>query len=134
MKREMIKPIFPLIFLSTFFLSLSFGQQENHLHRAISAMEIGLFDESLKQLNKASKTDPTNAQIYKLKALLYEALNDNENAIISWKKCIKYSKDKNITIYHPGNNMCWANKTPCFRSNEIKIERFFNINIIKYVK
>ena len=82
MKRKMIKQIFPLIFLSIFFLSLSFGQQENHLHRAISAMEIGLFDESLKQLNKASKTDPTNVQIYKLKALLYEALNDNENAFI----------------------------------------------------
>ena len=98
MKRKMIKQIFPLIFLSIFFLSLSFGQHENHLHRAISAMEIGLFDESLKQLNKASKTDPTNAQIYKLKALLYEALNDIEYAIISWNKCIKYSKDKNMTI------------------------------------
>ena len=60
-------------------------------------MEIGLFDESLKQLKKASKTDPTDAQIYKLKALLYEALNDNENAIISWNKCVKYSKDKNMT-------------------------------------
>lgn len=96
MKRKMIKQIFPLIFLSTFFLSLSFGQQENHLHRAISAMEIGLFDESLKQLNKASKTDPTNAQIYKLKALLYEALNDNKNAIISWNNCIKHSTDKNM--------------------------------------
>ena len=89
----MIKQIFPLIFLSTFFLSFSFGQQKNHLHRAISAMEIGLFDESLKQLNKALKTDPTNAQIYKLKALLYEALKDNENAIISWNECIKHSKD-----------------------------------------
>ena len=96
MKRKMIKQIFPLIFLSTLFLSLSFGQRENHLHRAISAMEIGLFDESLKQLNKASKTDPTNAQIYKLKALLYEALNDNENAIISLNKCIKYSKNKDM--------------------------------------
>ena len=92
----MIKQIFPLIFLSTFFLSSSFGQQKNHLHRAISAMEIGLFDESLKQLNKALKTDPTNAQIYKLKALLYEALKDNENAIISWNKCIKYSKNKDM--------------------------------------
>ena len=94
--KKMIKQIFPLIFLSTFFLSFSFGQQENHLHRAISAMEIGLFDESLKQLNKALKTDPTNAQIYKLKALLYEALKDNENAIISWNKCIKYSKNKDM--------------------------------------
>ena len=97
MKRKMIKHIPLLIFLSTFILSFSFGQQKNHLHRAISAMEIGLFDESLEQLNKALKTDPTNAQIFKLKALLYEALNDNENAIISWNKCIKYSKDKNMT-------------------------------------
>ena len=96
MKRKMIKHIPLLIFLSTFFLSFSFGQQKNHLHRAISAMEIGLFDESLEQLNKALKIDPTNAQIFKLKALLYEALNDNQNAIISWNKCIKYSKDKNM--------------------------------------
>ena len=94
--KKMIKQIFPLIFLSTCLLSFSFGQQKNHLHRAISAMEIGLFDESLKQLNKALKTDPTNAQIYKLKALLYEALKDNENAIISWNKCIKYSKNKDM--------------------------------------
>ena len=94
--KKMIKQIFPLIFLSTFFLSFSIGQQKNHLHRAISAMEIGLFDESLKQLNKALKTDPTNAQIYKLKALLYEALKDNKNAIISWNKCIKYSKSKDM--------------------------------------
>ena len=94
--KKMIKQIFPLIFLSILFLSFSFGQQKNHLHRAISAMEIGLFDESLKQLNKALKTDPTNAQIYKLKALLYEALKDNENAIISWNKCIKYSKNKDM--------------------------------------
>ena len=92
----MIRHLFSLIFLTTFFLNFSFGQQRNHLHRAISAMEIGLFDESLKQLNKALKTDPTNAQIFKLKALLYEALNDNKNAIISWNKCIKYSKDKNM--------------------------------------
>ena len=75
MKGKMIKHIPLLIFLSTFILSFSFGQQKNHLHRAISAMEIGLFDESLEQLKKALKTDPTNAQIFKLKALLYEALN-----------------------------------------------------------
>ena len=96
MKRKIIKYILPFISLLTFFLNLSFAQQKNHLHRAISAMEIGLFDESLKQLNKALKTDPTNAQIFKLKALLYEALNDNENAIISWNKCIKYSKNKDM--------------------------------------
>ncbi len=43
-------------------------------------------------------------------------------------------KDKNITIYNPGNNMCWANKTPCFKGDSVIVERFFNINILKYVK
>ena len=60
MKGRIIKHILPLIFFLTFFLTFPFAQQKNHLHRAISAMEIGLFDESLKQLNKALKTDPTN--------------------------------------------------------------------------
>ena len=96
MKEKIIRHFFSLIFLSTLFLSFSFSQEKNHLHRAISAMEIGLFDESLKQLKKALATDPTNAQIYKLKALLHEALNDNKNAIISWNNCIKYSTDKNM--------------------------------------
>tara|TARA_B100001564_G_C20662447_1_gene682199 strand:- start:705 stop:1037 length:333 start_codon:yes stop_codon:yes gene_type:complete len=97
MSEKILKHLLSLIFLSNFFLNFSYGQQKNHLHRAISAMEIGLFDESLEQLNKALKTDPTNAQIYKLKALLYEAINDNDNAIISWNECIKYSKNKNLT-------------------------------------
>ena len=30
--------------------------------------------------------------------------------------------------------MCWANKTPCFKGHEVIVERFFNINILKYVK
>ena len=42
--------------------------------------------------------------------------------------------DKNITIYNPGNNMCWANKTPCFKGEEVIIEKLFNIIILKNVK
>ena len=77
-------------------LSSVFGQADNYLKRAISAMEVGLFEESLKQLNNALKNEPQNAQIYKLKALLYEALSENENSILAWKNCIRYAKNQEI--------------------------------------
>jgi len=72
------------------------GQADNYLKRAISAMEVGLFEESLKQLNNALKNEPQNAQIYKLKALLYEALSEDENSILAWKNCIRYAKNQEI--------------------------------------
>ena len=78
------------------FSSILFGQSDNYLKRAISAMEVGLFEESLKQLNNALKNEPKNAQLYKLKALLYEALSENENSILAWRDCIRYAKDQEI--------------------------------------
>ena len=90
----MIKPIILSMIISIFSSKFIFGNQNDYLERAIAAMEIGLFDESLEQLNNALKLDPKNAQIHKLKALLYEALNDNENAINSWNKCINFSENQ----------------------------------------
>lgn len=83
------------MFLLTFSSAL-YGQSDNYLKRAISAMEVGLFEESLKQLNNALKNEPKNAQIYKLKALLYEALSENENSILAWRDCLRYAKDQEI--------------------------------------
>ena len=83
------------MFLLTFSSAL-FSQSDNYLKRAISAMEVGLFEESLKQLNNALKNEPKNAQIYKLKALLYEALSENENSILAWRDCIRFAKDQEI--------------------------------------
>ena len=93
-KASIIK-LYTLMFLLTFSSALS-GQSDNYLKRAISAMEVGLFEESLKQLNHALKNEPKNAQIYKLKALLYEALSENENSILAWRNCIRYAKDQEI--------------------------------------
>ena len=74
----------------------TYGQSENHLRRAISAMEIGFFEESLKQLNYALNDDPENDQVHKLRALLYEALEKKEKAIEAWNDCIRYSKDQSM--------------------------------------
>ena len=84
--------IITLLSLSVF----TYGQSENHLKRAISAMETGLFEESLKQLNYALNDDPKNAQVHKLRALLFEALEKKEKAIKAWNDCIRYSKDQNM--------------------------------------
>ena len=85
---------FTTLLISTSNIVLS--KQRNYIERAISAMEIGLYEESLKQLERALSLEPGNAQIYKLKALLYEAINENQNAINSWNKCIQTSKDQNL--------------------------------------
>ena len=86
-----------IIIITSISLSVfTYGQSENHLKRAISAMETGLFEESLKQLNYALDDDPKNAQVHKLKALLYEALEKKGKAIEAWNDCIRYSKDQSM--------------------------------------
>ena len=73
-----------------------YSQSGIHLKEAISAMEAGLFKEALKQLDIARVKEPSNAEVYKLTALLYEAINENNNAISAWNNCIKNTKDKNL--------------------------------------
>ena len=86
-----------IIIITSISLSVfTYGQSEDHLKRAISAMETGLFEESLKQLNYALNDDPKNAQVHKLKALLFEALEKKEKAIKAWNDCIRFSKDQSM--------------------------------------
>jgi len=86
----------PALILLLVFSTASYCQSDDHLKRAISAMEVGLFEESLKELNNALQDEPNNAQIHKLKALLYEALSENKNSILAWKDCILYAKNQDI--------------------------------------
>ncbi len=96
MKNIINKTRLIIIIISISLSVFTFGQSENHLKRAISAMETGLFEESLKQLNYALNNDPKNAQVHKLRALLFEALEKKEEAIKAWNDCIRYSKDQNM--------------------------------------
>ena len=86
-----------IIIITSISLSVfTYGQSDNHLKRAISAMETGLFEESLKQIDHALNDDPRNAQVHKLRALLYEALEKKRKAIEAWNDCIRYSKDQSM--------------------------------------
>ena len=85
-----------IIILSISFSVFVYGQSDNHPKRAISALETGLFEESLKQIDHALNDDPRNAQVHKLRALLYEALEKKGKAIEAWNDCIRYSKNQNM--------------------------------------
>ena len=86
------------ILLITFSILLEpiYSQSGTYLKEAISAMEAGLFKEALKQLDIARVKEPNNAEVYKLKALLYEAINENNNAISAWNNCIKNTNKKKL--------------------------------------
>ena len=92
----MKKNIATIIIMFSILLKPIYSQSGIHLKEAISAMEAGLFKEALKQLDIARVKEPNNAEVYKLKALLYEAINENNNAISAWSNCIKNTKDKNL--------------------------------------
>ena len=97
--KDIIKIIKSNLIIIIASISLSvfiYGQPEDYLKRAISAMETGLFEESLKQLNYALNDDPKNAQVHKLRALLFEALEKKEKAIKAWNDCMRYSKDQSM--------------------------------------
>ena len=79
--------IFTLLFGSLY------PQSGKYLEQAVSAMEAGLFKEALIQLDIARSKEPNNAEVYKLKALLHEAIYENNKAIRAWKNCIKNTQD-----------------------------------------
>ena len=91
---RIIKKIFFLVFLIFIPLSAQSGKQ---LEKVVFAMEAGLFQEALIQLKIAQSKEPNNAEIYKLKALLLEATNDNRKAIDAWNNCIKNTNNSENT-------------------------------------
>tara|TARA_B100001250_G_scaffold37379_1_gene29905 strand:+ start:982 stop:1317 length:336 start_codon:yes stop_codon:yes gene_type:complete len=90
---NIIKIIFLLVCSIFIPLSAQSGQQ---LEKVVFAMEAGLFHEALNQLAIAQSKEPNNAEIYKLKALLLEATNENRKAIDSWNNCIKNTKNSDL--------------------------------------
>ena len=90
---KIIKMIFFLIF--SMFIPL-LAQSAKQLEKVVFTMEAGLFEEALNQLAIAQLKDSNNAEIYKLKALLLEATNENYKAIDAWKNCIKNTENSDL--------------------------------------
>ena len=88
---------FKKIFLFGCLISNSiFPQSGKLLKKAISAMEAGLFQEAIKQIEIAQSREPNNAEVYKLKALLHEAINETGKAINAWNNCINNTENNDL--------------------------------------
>ena len=97
MKDISMRKYITILFITfSILLEPIYSQSGTYLKEAISAMEAGLFKEALKKLDIARAKEPDNAEVYKLKALLYEAINEYNNAISAWNNCIKNTNDKNL--------------------------------------
>ena len=84
------------IFYLTFFVTIIFAQNSNSIMQATAALNAGMYEKALVHIKDAEKEDPTSPNLYQMKALLHEALNQPKEALEAWKSCLKYSKDKKV--------------------------------------
>ena len=67
------------------------------LSKASAAMKAGMYKEALGHISVSQQSDMTNPDIYRMKALLHEALDEPYHALIAWQYCLKYSKNENLS-------------------------------------
>ena len=84
------------IFYLTFFVTIIYAQNPNSIMQATAALNAGMFEEALTHIIEAEKEDPTSPNVYQMKALLHEALDQPKEALEAWKNCLKYSKEKKV--------------------------------------
>tara|TARA_Y100000739_G_C20391118_1_gene365667 strand:+ start:28 stop:330 length:303 start_codon:yes stop_codon:yes gene_type:complete len=78
------------------FIVILTAKSTNLLKQANAALKAGMYEEALEHLIIAKEKMPLNAEVYKLKALLHEALNEKNKALNSWNKCIQHTNDKDL--------------------------------------
>ena len=80
--------------ISFLLVGLLFAGSNDALSKASAAMRAGMYKEALAHISDAQKSDKTNPDVYRMKALLHEALNEPKLALAAWQRCLKYSKDE----------------------------------------
>ena len=80
----------------TLLASFLFGINNDWLTKATDAIKIEKYKEALIYIKKAQSNNQKNPDFFRLKALIYEMLDEPNQAKRAWKKCFKYSKDKNM--------------------------------------
>ena len=80
----------------TLLISFLFGINNDWLTKATDAIKIEKYKEALIYIKKAQNNNQKNPDFFRLKALIYEMLDEPNQAKKAWKKCLKYSKNKNM--------------------------------------
>ena len=74
-----------------------FATNPDALIKASAALKAGMFREALLHVSDAQKENPTNPGVYRMKALLLEALDEPKKALKAWKNCLEYSTDEHMS-------------------------------------
>jgi Tfp pilus assembly protein PilF len=83
-------------------ISLDKNYYQAYVARAKVKLELGDFISSIEDCNKAMLIKKDFANIYKTKAIAYELLKDEPNAIIQYKAAIKYGDNSGENNYKLG--------------------------------
>ncbi|KVV16406.1 tetratricopeptide repeat protein [Flavobacterium sp. TAB 87] len=126
--------ILTLILFCTLFLNSSYSQgssrktdYETSYNYALKLLINGDYDNSLVQINKSLKLNPTNADSYYVKGNIYEGKMDYQNALFNYKKAIQLNSNhidatmKAAIIYGKMNdkpNACLYFKKACNLGND----------------
>ena len=78
------------------FVSFLLGMDNDLLTKATHAIKNGNYEEALLHVSKAQNENLKNPDLYRLKGLIYEMLDEPKKAKKAWKRCLKYSIDKNM--------------------------------------
>ena len=70
------------------------AESDDTLSKASKALKAGLYKDALSLVIEAHQSDQDNPEIFRLKALLHETLDEPNEALTAWKSCLKYSKDE----------------------------------------
>ena len=82
--------------ITILFISFLFSNDNDLLSKATSAIADKKYKEALLHIIEAEDSNQENPDFFRLKALLYEMLDEADQAKKAWKMCYKYSKDTNM--------------------------------------
>lgn len=75
---------------------------KEYLFQAESLMSVDKYEEALKYLSKAEEIDNMEAEIYKLKGIVYANLDNYDSARKEFNKILKIKRNDGTTLFHLG--------------------------------
>lgn len=70
----------------------------NMLNNAIELYDAGKYNESLTALNKLIVSDPMNAYAFYYRGMIYDSMEDRQNAVNDFKNALKYGSEEELYI------------------------------------
>ena len=83
-----------ILFISI--ISFLCAQDYQPLVKASAALKAGMYKEALRHVTDAQTKEPKNSDVYRMKGLLHETIDEPEKALKAWKSCLEFSETKEM--------------------------------------